>query len=106
MATNIRLLYVTCPDAEVASTISRKLLENGFIACANILPGMESLYWWEGKITRSQEVVLILKTTLERQSQVMAQVEALHPYDTPCILAIPVEEGNEPYLRWLKGALY
>jgi periplasmic divalent cation tolerance protein len=102
----VRLLYVTCPDEKVARKISQVLLEEGLIACANILPGMESIYWWEGQITTSKEAVVILKTVAERVARVTARVESLHPYDTPCILSLPVEKGSEPYLRWLKGALY
>lgn len=106
MEAEIRLFYVTCPEAAVAQKISRQLLEEGLIACANILPGMESVYWWEGKITSSQEVVLILKATTRQSSRLIARVESLHPYNTPCILSLAVENGSESYIRWLKGSLF
>jgi periplasmic divalent cation tolerance protein len=105
MDSTIRLLYVTCPDKQLARHISRTLLSEGLTACSNILPGMESHYFWEGKLTSSEEVVLILKTTADRADRVTARVESLHPYDTPCILSLPVEKGSEPYVRWIKGAL-
>jgi periplasmic divalent cation tolerance protein len=106
MDTDTRLLYVTCPDEKTAESLSRALLEERLVACTNSLPGMTSTYWWEGKITTSKEVVLILKTTSHQVDRVTARVESLHPYDSPCILSLAVEKGSEPYLRWLKGALY
>lgn len=106
MNSDIRLFYVTCPDQEVAKKISLTLLQEGLAACTNILPGMESMYWWEGKIETSQEVVLILKSTDVQSARIIARVESLHPYNTPCILSLPVEKGSEAYVRWLKGSLF
>lgn len=106
MTTEIRLFYVTCPNQEVARKISFTLLQEGLVACTNILPGMESLYWWEGKIESSQEVVLILKSTVAQSPRIIARVESLHPYNTPCILTLPVESGSDAYVRWLKGSLF
>jgi periplasmic divalent cation tolerance protein len=103
---HIQLFYVTCPDTETAKKISMILLEERLIACANILPGMESLYWWEGKIDSAKEVVLILKSTTIVSSRIIARVESLHPYNTPCILTLPIENGSESYIRWLKGSLF
>jgi len=106
MHANVQLFYVTCPDSETAQKISRTLLQEGLIACANILPGMESLYWWEGKIDSAKEVILILKATDVQSSRIIARVESLHPYNTPCILSLPIEKGSEAYIRWLKGSLF
>lgn len=106
MNSEIRLFYVTCPDQEVARKISHTLLQEGLVACTNILPGMESIYWWEGKIETSQEVVLILKATTVQSARIIARVESLHPYNTPCILSLPIENGSEAYVRWLKGSLF
>lgn len=106
MNEKIRLLYVTCPDQKTARHISQTLLEEGSIACTNILPAMESHYRWEGKITVSQEVVLIVKTSQGLVDKVTARIETLHPYEVPCVLSLPVESGNLPYLRWLTGSLY
>lgn len=106
MEPQVQLFYVTCPDSETAQKISRTLLEEGLIACANILPGMESLYWWEGKIETSREVVLILKSTDAQSSRIIARIESLHPYNTPCILSLPIEKSSEAYVRWLKGSLF
>lgn len=101
-----QLFYVTCPDQDVAEKITVKLLQEGLIACANILPGMKSIYWWQGKIEFSHEVVLILKATSAQSDRIIARVESLHPYNTPCILALPIEKGNEAYIRYLQGSLY
>lgn len=106
MESQIQLYYVTCPDEKVAKKISLALLEEGLIACANILPGMESIYHWEGKIESAKEVVLILKSTDVQSSRIIARVESLHPYNTPCILSLPIEKGSEAYVRWLKGSLF
>lgn len=106
MDSNICLFYVTCPDHETAKKISLTMLEEGLVACANILPGMESLYWWEGKIDSAKEVVLILKSTSAQTARIIARVESLHPYNTPCILSLPIEKGSEAYVRWLKGSLF
>lgn len=106
MDNDILLFYVTCPDTDTAKKISLTLLQEGLIACANILPGMESLYWWEGKIDSAKEVVLILKSTSVQSSRIIARVESLHPYNTPCILTLPIEKSSEAYVRWLKGSLF
>jgi periplasmic divalent cation tolerance protein len=106
MNTEIRLFYITCPDKEFAHALSHKLLSEGLIACANILPEMESIYRWEGKIETTKEAVLILKSTVALSDRIIARVESLHPYNTPCILVLPIEKGSEAYVRWLKGSLY
>ena len=70
-------------------------------ACVNILPGMVSHYWWEGKIERGEEVVMIIKTRASLADAVQAAVKELHPYDTPAILVLPVEGGEVGYIGWL-----
>jgi periplasmic divalent cation tolerance protein len=100
-----KLIYVTCPNEDMARDISAKLLQERLIACTNLLPGMESTYWWEGKITMSRECVLILKTTEALVERVKARVETLHSYQAPCILILPIEDGSKDYLRWLEGSL-
>lgn len=106
MDSDIQLFYVTCPDTEVARKISLALLQEGLVACANIIPGMESMYWWQGQISASRETVLILKSISSQAERIITRVESLHPYDTPCILSLPVEKGSQDYVRWLKGSLF
>lgn len=100
---NMVLMYITNPSKEGARKISKKLLEEKLIACANIFP-IESIYLWEGKIAEEPEFVLIAKTTEENFGKAKALVEKIHPYDVPCVLKIPVE-ANERYLKWVQGVV-
>lgn len=95
------LVYVTTPDRDVARTIATKLVEEGLAACANILPGMESVYRWQGKVERAAETVLILKCRSAGFDALSARVRALHPYEVPCIIALPIAAGLPDYLAWL-----
>lgn len=97
-------VYITNPNMEEAGKISRNLLEKRLIACANIYPDVNSLYWWEGKIAEDQECVLIAKTIEGNFEKVKAEIEKIHPYKTPCIVKIPVS-SNKKYFEWLKGQL-
>lgn len=96
-------IYITSPSKEKAGEIARHLLEKRLVACANIFP-IDSLYWWEGKITEENEFVLIAKTTKENFERVREEVKKIHPYKTPCIVRIPVS-SNEEYFNWLKGEI-
>jgi periplasmic divalent cation tolerance protein len=95
------LAYITCPDIEEARRIGRTLVLERLAACVNILPKMESFYWWEGKLENDQETVLIAKIRDESRAALLERVVELHPYDTPCVLFIPVTGGNPEYLDWL-----
>ncbi len=83
--------------------IGRHLVEERLAACVNVLDGMVSLYWWQGKLEQGQEAVLIAKTTQELVEPLTERVRALHSYDVPCVLELPVSGGNENYIRWLEG---
>lgn len=96
-----RLVYTTFPDRTAAEEAACALLERRLIACANILPGMVSLYRWEGKTERAEEVVMLLKTTAARADAVVAAVAALHPYEVPAIVILPVAGGGAPFLAWI-----
>lgn len=96
----MNLFYVPCPDIETAEKISRILLEEKLLGCANILPQMLSFYMWQGSIEKSTEVVLLLKTT-QSFEKIESRVSQLHPYETPCILQIPVAAINDSYKKWL-----
>lgn len=100
--TDARFVYITAPDMQTAETIGAYLVENHLAACANILPGMQSIYRWQGKVERGQEVVLIAKTTQNRVEEVIGAVKSLHPYECPCIVSLPVEGGFPPYLKWIE----
>lgn len=103
--TSLRLLYVTTQDIEEARTLARELVKRRLVACANILPQMESIYRWNEKIEHANEAVLILKTKARLVPQTIAAVEELHSYETPCVLSLPIESGASKYLDWLTGEI-
>lgn len=95
------LAYITTPDIDTARQIGRALVTEGLAACVNILPGMESLYRWQGAVERAAEVVLIAKCREGGFAALSARVGEMHPYDLPCIIALPVSDGLPAYLGWL-----
>ena len=96
-----RMVYVTCPDIETARRIARALVEHFEAACVNIVPGMESVYRWQGKIEIDSELLLLIKTRAEQVPALQARVTALHPDDVPEMVAVPIIEGSAAYLDWL-----
>lgn len=95
------LLYITARDGEEAAAIARTLLNERLVACANLLPGVTSLYWWEGALQEGQECVLIAKTMENLVSAATERVKALHSYSCPCVVALPIKEGNSGFLQWI-----
>jgi periplasmic divalent cation tolerance protein len=95
------MIYVTTKNAEEAEGIGNALLEERLVACANIFPAIRSMYRWKGAIERESEAVLIAKTKDTLVDKVIDRVRALHSYETPCIVAIPIVNGNPAYLRWI-----
>ena len=95
-------LYVTHPSREEAVRLARLLVEEKLVACASVSQPVTSVYAWEGAILEDTEVVLTAKTQSHLFDRVRARVTELHPYDCPCILALPIEAGNAPYLAWMK----
>lgn len=104
----MKLFYITCPDSEHAQKIAHQLLSEKLIACANILPQMQSMYWWKDKIENSSEAILLIKTqfseNLSRDS-LFQRIEALHPYEVPCIMEIQIGDVNDAYLKWIQHSL-
>ncbi|MCS6809582.1 MAG: divalent-cation tolerance protein CutA [Bacteroidota bacterium] len=99
------LVYMTFSTSEEAERIGSILVEERLAACVNILPGMKSVYLWEGAMEKAEEVVMIAKTNLERTQELMGRVASLHSYACPCMLAIPVEQGYEPFLVWIHNSV-
>jgi periplasmic divalent cation tolerance protein len=95
-------VYITAQDREAAERIGRALLETRLAACVNLLDGMQSLYWWEGRIEESRECVLIAKSVASRQEEIIAKVKAIHGYQVPCIVFWPIAGGNPDYLAWIE----
>lgn len=92
---------MTVPDAGVAEELVRKLVEEGLVACGNILPGVASIYRWEGKVERATEALVVFKTTAAGAARLETRVPELHPYDVPEVLVLPVESGHGAYLEWI-----
>jgi periplasmic divalent cation tolerance protein len=95
------LLYMTAPTLEVAQSIGKTLVEGRLIACANIIDNMRSIYVWEDRLQSDREFILIGKTVKNRVPEIIDTVVAMHPDDCPCILALPVDGGNPPFLEWI-----
>lgn len=95
------LVLSTFPDVATARRIGRELVEKHCAACANILPGVESVYRWEGKVEEAKETLVLLKTSVDRYQALETALRELHPYDVPEIIAFPIEEGLPEYLRWV-----
>jgi len=89
------------PDAEEARTISRTLVEEQLAACANLIPGAESIYWWKGVIESSSEIMAFFKTTDDQYPRLEARLKELHPYDVPAIVALKPCAGLPAYLQWI-----
>lgn len=98
---DVRLLYITAGSRDEAKKIGRALVEARLAACANIIDGMDSIYWWQGKLTEDREAVLIIKTRADLVSAVTARIKALHSYTVPCVVALPILDGNPDYIDWI-----
>jgi periplasmic divalent cation tolerance protein len=94
-------LLLTAPDEETGRRIARTLVEERLAACVNVLPRVHSVYRWKGAVEEAAEVMLIAKTRAERAAALAARVRALHPYELPEVLALPVTGGSQAYLRWV-----
>jgi periplasmic divalent cation tolerance protein len=94
-------VYTTYPSIVEAEAAGRSLVERRLAACVNILPGMVSLYWWQGQIDRGEEVVMIIKTRASLTEPVRAAVRQMHSYTTPAILVLPIESIDPDYHAWI-----
>lgn len=103
MPTQVSVVLVTAPTEDVAATIARALLDEGLIACANLLPQVRSLYRWKGALCDEREVLLLLKAPAAQFERLRERIVALHPYEVPEVLRLEVDEGHRPYLDWLLG---
>ena len=101
MIDNVLLVLTNCPDVEVADRIARTIVEQRLAACVNRLAPVESVYRWQGALERVTEVPLLIKTTRERYAEIEQAIRALHPYEVPEIIAMPVSAGLAAYLRWV-----
>jgi periplasmic divalent cation tolerance protein len=95
------IAFSTFPDRETAQKIARELVENAIVGCANLVPAVESIYFWKEKVEASPEVLAIFKMTAARYSEFESLLRELHPYDVPEIVRLNIAEGNPDYLRWI-----
>ena len=103
-ATRFALVLVTAPDMKTARALAKAALAAKLIACANLIPKIESHYWWQGKMESGSEVLLLLKTQKSRLAALEKLVLAKHPYDTPEFLVLSLAAGNRKYLAWLAAS--
>jgi periplasmic divalent cation tolerance protein len=102
---NFVLVLVTAPDIKTARALAKAILSVRLAACVNLLPKIESHYWWEGKIERGAEVLMLIKTRKDRLKKLEKEIVARHPYDTPEFLVLPIADGNKRYLDWLSSSV-
>ena len=95
------VVLVTAPKLTVARKLARGILKKRLAACTNLVPGLESHYWWEGKICRDAEILMVMKTSRAKLQALEKFVLAEHPYDTPEFVGVPIVSGSRRYLKWV-----
>ena len=98
---NFCIVLVTAPSVKVARQLSRAALEARLVACANILPEVESHYWWKDRLEQGDELLITFKAEMSRLRELEKLIVKLHPYDTPEFIAFRIEHGTKRYLDWL-----
>ena len=98
---NFAVILVTAPDIDLARRLAKAALEAKLVACANIVPAVESHYWWDGKLESSDEAPIVFKTRQEHAPELERVIRELHPYNTPEFVALPLTAGSRKYLAWL-----
>ena len=97
----VTLIYATFPAKDTAISISKTLVKEKLVACVNIMPGINSIYEWEGKIEQSEEISAFIKTSQENTLKVIDKIKQLHPYTCPAILAFDIKEGDPEFIKWI-----
>ena len=95
--------WVTAGSVEEAQRLARTVVSERLAACANMIPGMRSVYWWQGEMGEAEETIVVFKTRSDRFDALAARVKALHSYDCPCVVALPVTTGLPAYLDWISS---
>ncbi len=98
-----RLVYITTANRNQAREIGQVLVETRLAACVNVIDGMISMYWWEGKVQTDSETVLIAKTTEALVPELVRKVKEIHSYEVPCVVALPIVNGNLDFLDWIQN---
>jgi periplasmic divalent cation tolerance protein len=97
------LIYITAGDRQAALDIARRLVESRLVACANVFDGATSIYWWQGSLQQESEAVLVAKTRDALVPRVIAAVKECHSYACPCVVALPIVDGNPAFLDWISA---
>lgn len=105
MSDPVLLCYCTCPDPATSQVLADALVGEGLAACVNRLPGISSTYRWQGKLVTDSEELLLIKTTETRFAALKERVLALHPYELPELIAVPVAQGHAAYLDWVRASV-
>src|SRR4051794_30432619 len=98
---SVIVVFSTFPSEDKAAEIARTLVSEGLCACANLPPPVRSIYRWQGELCDERETLAMMKTTSERFEALRERLVALHPYEVPEVIALPVEAGHAPYLEWV-----
>jgi len=99
------LVLVTAPDIKTGRNLARAALKGRLVACANLIPRIESHYWWRGKLEAGAEALLVMKTTTARLAALEKLIVARHPYDTPEFVVLPISRGSRRYLDWVEASV-
>jgi len=99
------LVLITCPSYEEGERIAKLLTDERLAACVNVVRGVKSFFWWEGKVETSDEVLLLIKTRLDLLERLVERVRKAHSYQVPEIVAIPIVYGYREYLKWIDGSV-
>lgn len=102
METDFIIILVTCVSKKEAENIVNALLKKRLIACGNIISGVESKFWWSGRIDKAKEILILLKARKKDFKKIGKEIKRIHSYEVPEVIAIPIISGNEKYLDWLK----
>jgi periplasmic divalent cation tolerance protein len=103
--TDLLIVYSTFANEDDAARVTRALIEERLVGCANLVPGVRSLYRWEGRIADEREVLAIMKARKQDWAALMSRLHELHPYETPECVAVRMASGSPAYLEWLEGVL-
>ena len=102
MASDFVWIYITASSRDEALAIGRELVRGRLAACANVIDGLTSVYWWDGKVNEDPEAALVVKTRAGLADAVVARVKELHSYTCPCVVALPILAGNPDFLAWIR----
>lgn len=103
MSDSVHTALCTCPDPDTAERLASALVDEGLAACVNLIPGILSVYRWQGQVHRDPEVLMLIKTTGERLAALATRIRELHPYELPELIVQPVSAGLPDYLEWIRA---